>query len=118
MSNQINLISRKREKLFNRDFLLRFTEFLARTLLLLIIVFSIGLFILNKSGRLPVLQQQDHSITTNLSLVQQKIIKFLLIKNRLEEINPLMQNRSKIETLAVTVSQGIPSTIAVDSFSL
>ena len=118
MSDQINLISHKRKKFFHRDSLLDFVQFLARASLITVIISAVGLYILNSSGRLPFLQQQDRTITTNLSLVQQKIIKFLLIRDRLQSINPLLQNKSKVDTLITAFSQGLPASVTVDTFSL
>lgn len=118
MNKQINLVSHKKKKLLNRDRLLRLVVFLSRISMAMVVLSAIGLFVLNRSATLPILEQQDKTITSNLSFVQQKIIKFLLIRERLQDINPLINNGSTLTTTLTDISNELPSNVSLTSVSL
>jgi Tfp pilus assembly protein PilN len=118
MSNQINLIPHKRTSIFNRSTLLYFLQLIAGVSLCVVVVCSVVLFVLSKSGKLLILQQQDRTVTTNLTFLQEKIVKFLLIRDRLQEISPLINHKSTIDAVLGTILDGLPSTLSVNSFAL
>src|SRR5438067_13920938 len=117
MSDQINLYTHKRKKILNKESFLHVLRFFSKIFLAATIISSIVLFILNSSGKLPLLEQQDRTISSNLSYVQQKIIKFLLIRERLENIGPLLSKKSNIGTILSDVSTALPSGVSVNSFA-
>src|SRR5260221_12939748 len=112
MSDQINLYIHKRKKIFNKESILHLLQFFSKIFLAATIISSIILFILNRSGKLPLLEQQDRTISSNLSYVQQKIIKFLLIRERLVNIGPLLNKKSDIVTMLSEISTAIPSGVS------
>lgn len=118
MSDHINLLSHKRKSFFNKESIILLLQFLAKMCLVVTIISSIVLFILNNSGKLPLLEQQGKTISTNLSLEQQKIIKFLLIRERVQNITPLLGKKSQIDTLLSQISSSLPNDASMDSFTL
>ncbi len=118
MNRQINLVSHKKKNVFNRDRLLHGAQYISRFSIVFVVVSAIGLFIVNRSGTLPILEQQDKTFTTNLTYVQQKIIKFLLIRERLHNVDPLLNNGSRIDTILTQISSALPNGVNLDNLSL
>lgn len=118
MSDRINLLSRKKRRMLNRESLLYFTQMSARIILAITILSAIVVFILNRSGNLPLLQQQDKTISSNLTFLQQKIIKFLLIRERLGNISPILSKKSSINDILFQISASLPSGVSLDAFTL
>ncbi len=114
----INLLPHKQKKnAVNKDVIV-VLERLSLVSLALIVFLSLALFALNYDTTLPSLKQQENSALTNLTLLHNKTAKILFIKDRLQNINTILQNRKAYENLIGQVNQMTPSDVNIENFSV
>ncbi len=118
MSKEINLIYSKKKNRISQERLIKIVHRIAYACVGITALFAGGIYYLNQSVPLPALQKQEATITQNLTLSQQKILKLMLIKDRLTQINTIMNQRKNLDETIATIISALPQGVSVNSFAL
>lgn len=116
MSDNLNLLrSRKKDR---QEGPLRLIRFLSYGSLFIILISSIALFFLKINLGISDLKKQERSISNSLSLMSGKIVKFIMLKNRMTESTAILDNRTDFSEIIDEAVKDKPESLSVESFSL
>lgn len=116
MSDNLNLLrSRKKDR---QEGQLRLIRFLSYGSLFIILISSIALFFLKINLGISDLKKQERSISNSLSLMSGKIVKFIMLKNRMTESTAILDNRTDFSEIIDEAVKDKPESLSVESFSL
>jgi hypothetical protein len=118
MNNEVNLIANKKKSSAEKEKIIKIVSFSAYISLGVIIICAVVLFLLNQDPGFTELSKKEKATVAALSLQNQKIAKFLVIKSRLKEITGIINSRTSYDATISTLAQGMPSGISVDAFAL
>ena len=118
MSNNINLSPSKRRTNQYQEELLKTVKKISVIFLVITVISAVGLFLLDINPSLSYILQQKNATLTNLSFTHGKAAKYLLIKDRIQSINSIIQGRSSFDDVIASLEQQIPTDVAVDSLSI
>lgn len=118
MNENINLIPGKRKVVLEQKSLVKKLRILSIALLIAIVFSSVALFLLKLQSPLPSLQREKNTLLTNLSLLSQKTVKLLLVKNRLKETAVITKKRQRLDETIGAVIEGVPQDVLVSSLNV
>jgi len=118
MSKEINLIFSKKKNKVSQEHLIKWFNFAAYTSVFLLVVISAAMYYLDNGQELPLLLKQEQGITQNLNLSQQKVLKLMLVKSRLGDINAITNGRSNFDQTINAIVTALPVGVVVNTFSL
>lgn len=119
MSSGINLVrGRQGGQLEKQKKILKTVRTISALLLVFIVLLSVVFFLISAMSPINSLQDQEKKLTTDLLTSKNKAVKLLLIENRVKEISTIQSGTSHFDKTVSNITQAIPSSISVDSFSL
>lgn len=118
MSNNINLLLKKRAQKNQQERVLILFKRFSLGCLIITIIMSFILFILAFDPSLASVMQQEDTVLTNLTFSKNKIAKYLFIKNRLESANIILRKRYPMDSSLYTVLQSVPEHTVIDSLDM
>lgn len=118
MSKEINLIYSKKKSKISQERLIKLVNRVAYIIVAITALSAGGIYFLNQSVPLAALQKQESTITQNLTLSQQKILKLMLIKDRLSQINTITNQRKNFDETIATIISSLPEGVSVNTFAL
>lgn len=118
MNRDINLLRSKKKSFLSEAIFLKRFRLTAFTLLGIVAVLSVIVFILTITSGKSFLLQQKQNAARNLSLMDKKSLQLLLVKNNLKDINTFLGKQSSLNSIIEFVSQNLPSTIALNLFTI
>lgn len=117
MNDTINLLKNNAivEKKSNTARFLR----LASILSLFFIAFSaVGMFFLRSQSRFAILQQQEDTLQRELSTLQDKVAKFVLVKDRVRAITLTLNQRSAVSVILDVIATKVPKEASIESLKI
>ena len=100
MNNEINLLPNRKGPTRKDSRQLVILRFTAVGMLLFVAAVSVGLFLITSLSPLPKLKEQEAALSTELDLVRDKIVRYGVTLNRLDDIDTYVTQRKKYpETL-------------------
>lgn len=118
MSTDINLLPQKSKRFLSEERLLLGCKILAVTLVILIGSLSILFFLLSRDGTIQEVKNDQSRTIAELTLVQSKTAKYLIIVDRINKIKVFSQKRLSFDTTIASITEQIPKGVTVTSFSL
>lgn len=118
MNKSINLLPRKGKQHNQDDQFLAVLQRISLTALVIIVFCTLTLFALNYDTTLPQLRQQQNAGLTSLTLLHGKTAKILFIKDRLSQIQLIMNKRNNFDDVISQVSQLTPKDVTIGEFDI
>ena len=118
MSNNINLLPSKKKSNQFEDKLLKKGKQISIIFLVITAISSALVFLFSFDSSLSRITQQKNNTLTNLSFTHGKVAKYLLIKDRLDSISTIIQNRSSYDTIIAAIKQQLPDDVVVESLTI
>jgi len=118
MGSDINLLIKKDIKLLKQQKRVKAFRVLAIGLLVVILIFSIATFLLNKRLSSPVIGEEQESFLNQMAALKKKEVKLNIINNRISNISNLLGERTDIYKTLSTLLGKVPEGILVDSLEL
>ncbi|HYK08856.1 MAG TPA: hypothetical protein VEW42_05145 [Candidatus Eisenbacteria bacterium] len=116
--SDINLLPQKSKKFLSEERLLLGFKIVAVTLVILVVSLSILFFLLSRDGTILAVKNDESRTIAQLTLVQSKTAKYLIIVDRINKIKTLTKKRLSFDTTITTLTQQIPKGVTITSFSL
>lgn len=119
MSSDINLLIKKDIKLLKQQKRVLAFRVLAIGLLVVMLIFSIATFLLNKRFSSPSISQEDpESFLNQMAVLKKKEAKLNLINNRINNISNFLDKRTDTYKILNTLLGKVPEGILLDSLEL
>ena len=118
MSNDINLVSSRSEEIERERRILKFLRFVAGGLLFLITLASVAIFLINISMPIAAVRREQKETLSAISSLSKKIATYHYTKDRLTNINTILQNRKDYPKFLNTIFANIPSSLVVEEIKI
>lgn len=118
MNSSINLVSIKNEALERQHKLLFVLRVSAVVLLTSIALISIIAFIITTQIPISQVKSEEASTLSSITSMSKKVSSYYLIKDRISNINSLMNKRSDFTTALDLIFSKVSDTLSVDSLSI
>ncbi|GEM_PF-4222475 len=115
--SDLNLLRSKR-RAYGEQGSLRIIKTVSYISLGIVLLSSLILFLLNITSDIPKIKKEDQSVSSSLSLLTDKIAKFLMMKNRVSEAGNIILKRSDFSQVLDIVLKDMPAALAIESFSV
>ena len=115
MSSEINLLSNRNEGLLKREKQIKGFRFAAGISLFLVILCSLVSFLLSRSLSYDLAKKNQDSILQEISLLRNKQTKLIFVRDRLEGIAGIIQQRVHYSRTINLVLGKIPEEVSVES---
>ena len=119
MSNEINLLKSKRRSVFSDlTTRLRILRFGALMLLSLVVLFSVGLFLLVIASPLPGLKEEENALVASLSSQHEKVVQQTIVTTRLQETRSIINKRAKMREIIALFRNELPEGVTIQVFTI
>lgn len=118
MSNNINLVSSKTEQLERELKRLKALKIIAVASLAVVALISILLFVITLTLPVSSVKKDQEQTLSSISSLHEKLVKYSLINDRLNNIASLIKSRKNYVLLVNTVLNKLPADLAVDSMTI
>lgn len=118
MLADINLLPQKSRRFISEERLLLGFKITAITLVILVASLSILFFLLSRDPSVSTVKNDESRTIAQLTLLQSKTAKYLIIVDRINKIKVLTKKRLSLDTSIATLLDTIPNGASVTSFSL
>src|SRR5579872_2174787 len=118
MAQDINLLIQKEKGFFSTERLLFFSRAGAIASVVIVLSLSILFFLLSRDSSIVAVKLDESKTLAQLTLVQDKIAKYLVVLDRVQKIQLLNKGRSSIATNLASLTQQVPSGVTVTDFVL
>lgn len=118
MSKEINLIAQRKRGVIKNKRLTKFFRLSSAFFLFSVAFLSIAIFILKSTSPIGALQQEENSALNQISKLDQKVVKFLLLQGRLRDISSIINKRTKFDQTLNLMTKEMPSNISIVSLSV
>lgn len=115
---EINLLPQKKIGFFSEEKLLLFTKTTAIVLIILVASLSILFFLLSRDPSVTQIKADEVRTRAQLTLLQDKTAKYLIIVDRLNKLKALEKTRTNFDTTIQTIVAQIPSSVTITNFAL
>lgn len=116
MSEDLNLIKIRRKDYGQKT--LRSLRIISYISLGFILLSSVFLFLLRFTSEIPALKKQEQTVSSSLSFLTNKVVKFIMVQNRLTEASNVLNQRSDFSKIMETVNKKKPEGFTYEFFSL
>jgi Tfp pilus assembly protein PilN len=86
--------------------------------LFLVAFAAVGMFVLRTQSKLSALEQEENQLQKNLSLIQDRTIKFILVQDRIKSISQTLKTRSSISPVVEKIMTQIPKDVILTDLSI
>src|SRR5579871_2551872 len=118
MSNNINLLSKDRVQNVSQQKLLLLLKRLSIFCLLVTAGTSLLFFALTLSPVLSNVKQQENTILQNLNFSQNKIAKYLFVKDRVTAAENIVNTRYPLDNVVLTIQQQLPQDAHIETIDI
>lgn len=118
MSEDINLLSKRKSNFTKNKKLAGFFR-LASIILLVITVFSsLAIFFLKSNSNLTSLEKEEKAVYGELTRLNQKVAKLLLIERKIKDISTIIEKRPKFDEKINLITKDMPNNVSVASLTV
>lgn len=118
MSDSINLLRNTKAQLLQKKKSVAILRWISYGSLVFVLISALVVFFLKLESPLPALKQQESQAKSQLSLQNERIIKYLFVEQRTTEIADILGKRRRYDQTAKTVTSGIPASLAIRDLSI
>lgn len=118
MNDGINLINSKKQQIERQEKLLKNFRRISFGSLVAVAILAVVLFLLNVFSPVSKLQGEQQTVAQNLLGSKSKIAKFLLLRDRLGNIDKVFIQNSSLDKILTTIASNIPGDVNVDSLGI
>ncbi len=118
MSSDINLVSSKTHQLEKELERLKALKIIAVGSLSVVALISILLFVITITLPISSVKKDKEQTLSNISALHEKLVKYSLINNRLNDISGIIKSRKNYDLLVSTVLNKLPADLSVDSMTI
>lgn len=118
MNSSINLISTKNDDLELKLKRLRIVRSIAVASLVLIVLMSVGVFILTLQVPLASIKKEEASTLNDISYLHDKAAKLYLANDRVSNINNIIAKRKNYSEVVNKIVGLMPSDLSIDSLTI
>lgn len=116
--SEINLLPQKNKGFLSEERLLLFTKVGSVTSIILVVSLSILFYLLSRDTTLANVKADESRTIAQLTILQSKTAKYLIIIDRVNKIKTLSQRRSNFDTTMSSVVQLIPNGVSLTNFMM
>ncbi len=116
--SDINLLPQKNIGFFSEERLLLFSKIGAVVSVVLVLSLSILFFLLSRDPSIIAVKNEESRIIAQLTLLQSKTAKYLIIVDRINKIKILQKTKSNFDQSIATFVKQIPDGVSITNFVL
>lgn len=116
--SEINLLFKKRVEDLESKKILRILRLASIISLVLVCVFSVGIFFIKISSPLPSLKEEERRLLANLSSSKQEVAKIAILNDRLETMSGILSQRLDFDGLVNSLEVQVPSSIRIKALTV